>query len=98
MERVYAPLECQFSSIEGYQDAYTLIYSLDADTENGCRLTLSRTGAQARRESMAVPLCPDEGYRLLRYLCENVVQPELWKDVIADRLSAASTERGGSRG
>ena len=96
MERAYTPLVRQFSSIKGYQDAYTLIYSLNADPEDGCRLTLDRKGARACSVSVQVPLRPEEGYRLLQYLCENVVQPELWGDVIADCLPVlASASRGG---
>lgn len=33
MERAYAPLVRQFSSIKGYQTGYTLVYSLDAAAE-----------------------------------------------------------------
>lgn len=97
MERTYTPLVRQFSAIKGYQNAYTLVYSLDAAAENGCLLKLDRKGEQERSEDLFVPLCPEEGYRLLRYLCENVVQPELWRDVIADCLPAmAAAERGGA--
>lgn len=99
MEQAYAPLMRQFSAIKGYQTAYTLVYSLDADAEHGCHLTLERKGAQARQASVFVPLDPEEGYQLLRYLCENVVQPELWEDVIADCLSMlAAASRGGTAG
>ena len=37
MERAYAPLVRQFSSIKGYQTAYTLVYSLDAAAEGSCQ-------------------------------------------------------------
>ena len=63
----------------------------------GCSLTLDRKGAQEQRVSMFVPLTPDEGYRLLQYLCENVVQPELWEDVIAEHLPVQAALRGGSK-
>lgn len=43
MERTYAPLIRRFSSIKGYQAAYTLVYALDA-SEGGCHLTLDRKG------------------------------------------------------
>ena len=45
MERTFSPMIRQFSSIDGLQKAYTLVYSLDAEDENGCRLTLCRTGS-----------------------------------------------------
>lgn len=48
MERAYAPLVRQFSSIKGYQTGYTLVYSLDAAAEGSCQLTLAR---QERRNS-----------------------------------------------
>lgn len=81
MERAYAPLVRQFSSIKGYQTAYTLVYSLDAAAEGSCQLTLA----------------PKKGYRLLQYLYENAVQPEHWDDVIADHLPAlAAAPRGGT--
>lgn len=87
MERTYAPLIRQFSSIKGYQAAYTLVYALDA-SEGGCHLTLDRKGEREQQVSEFVPLHPEAGYRLLQYLCENAVQPEIWGDVIADRLPA----------
>lgn len=75
MERTYAPLIRQFSSIKGYQAAYTLVYALDA-SEGGCHLTLDRKGEREQQVSEFVPLHPEAGYRLLQYLCENAVQPE----------------------
>lgn len=97
MEQAFAPLVRQFSAIKGYQTAYTLVYTLEPNAGNGCSLILDRKGAQEQRVSMFVPLTPDEGYRLLRYLCENVVQPELWEDVIAEHLPARAASRGGTR-
>ena len=89
MERAYAPLVRQFSSIK--------VYSLDAAAEGSCQLTLARQGAQEQRVSMLVPLDPKKGYRLLQYLYENAVQPEHWDDVIADHLPAlAAAPRGGT--
>lgn len=76
MERTYAPLIRQFSSIKGYQAAYTLVYALDA-SEGGCHLTLDRKGEREQQVSEFVPLHPEAGYRLLQYLCENAVQPVL---------------------
>lgn len=51
MERTFSPMIRQFSSIDGLQKAYTLVYSLDAEDENGCRLTLCRTGSGSCMES-----------------------------------------------
>ena len=33
--------------------------------------------------------------RLLQYLCENAVQPEIWGDVIADWLPVLEAEQNG---
>ena len=87
MERTYAPLIRQFSSIKGYQAAYTLVYALDA-SEGGCRLTLDRKGEREQQVSEFVPLHPEAGYRLLQYLCENAVQPEIWGAAIIFRSMA----------
>ena len=57
MERTYAPLIRQFSSIKGYQAAYTLVYALDA-SEGGCHLTLDRKGEREQQVSEFVPLHP----------------------------------------
>ena len=85
MERTYAPLIRQFSSIKGYQDA----------SEGGCHLTLDRKGEREQQVSEFVPLHPEAGYRLLQYLCENAVQPEIWGDVIADWLPVLEAEQNG---
>lgn len=85
MESSFSPFIRQFSSIEGLQAPYTLIYSLDADnTADGCRLTLCRTGTRPCVESLCLPAAPELGYRLLQFLCENVVQPEIWRDVVEE--------------
>lgn len=84
MESTFLPLIRQFSSIEGLQTPYTLIYSMDMCSANDCRLTLCRTGAQQRVESLRLAAAPDYCYRLLQFLSENVVQPEVWQDVIAE--------------
>lgn len=56
MERTFSPMIRQFSAIDGLQKAYTLVYSLDAEDENGCRLTLCRTGSGPRMESLYLGL------------------------------------------
>ena len=33
--------------------------------------------------------------RMLQYLCENAVQPEIWGDVIADWLPVLEAEQNG---
>ena len=53
MERTFSPMIRQFSAIDGLQKAYTLVYSLDAEDENGCRLTLCRTGSGPRMEPVS---------------------------------------------
>ena len=84
MERTFSPMIRQFSAIDGLQKAYTLVYSLDAEDENGCRLTLCRTGSGSCMESSYLAATPEFGYRILQYLCENGVQPEIWQDVVEE--------------
>ena len=95
MERTFSPMIRQFSSIDGLQKAYTLVYSLDAEDENGCRLTLCRTGSGSCMESSYLAATPEFGYRILQYLCENGVQPEIWQDVVAELDAAQQTEQEG---
>ena len=84
MERTFSPMIRQFSAIDGLQKAYTLVYSMDADDESGCRLTLCRTGDRQCMESRCVAAAPEFGYRILRYLGENGVKPEIWQDVVEE--------------
>lgn len=62
MERTFSPMIRQFSAIDGLQKAYTLVYSLDAEDENGCRLTLCRTGSGPRMESLYLAAAPESCY------------------------------------
>ena len=80
MERTFSPMIRQFSAIDGLQKAY----SMDADDESGCRLTLCRTGDRQCMKSRYIAAAPEFGYRILRYLCENGVQPEIWQDVVEE--------------
>ena len=93
MLKTFAPLSRQFSAIEGLQKAYTLVYSLDTDGQN-CRLTLCRTGANARMDSLTIPAAPEFCYLLLQYLYENVVQPEIWRDVISEVCPLTDKNQG----
>ena len=93
MERTFSPMVRQFSAIAGLQQAYTLVYSLDPDGETGCRLTLCRTGSSQRMDSKYMAVAPEFGYRVLQYLCENGVQPEIWQDVVAELDAAQQTEQ-----
>ena len=84
MERTFSPMIRQFSAIDGLQKAYTLVYSMDTGNENGCCLTLCRTGSSQRMDSKYMAVAPELGYRVLQYLCENGVQPEIWQDVVEE--------------
>lgn len=95
MDGTFLPLIRQFSSIEGLQAPYTLVYSLDEGSAGSCRLTLCRTGAAQCIESVQLAAAPEYCYRLLRFLCENVVQPEVWQDVIAELCPEAGPNRKG---
>ena len=81
MERTFSPMIRQFSAIDGLQKAYTLVYSMDADDESSCRLTLCRTGDRQCMKSRYIAAAPEFGYRILRYLCENGV---IWQDVVEE--------------
>ena len=88
MERTFSSMIRQYSAIDGLQQAYILVYAMEVEGTQGCRLTLCRVGSRQQMVSQHVAAEPEFCYRLLRYLCENGVQPELWQDVVADLTTA----------
>lgn len=85
MKQDRVPLVRRFSALAPYQQAYTLVCSLEPETR-GCWLSICRSAAPGSPEARArvwIPAPEEEGWRMLRYLWENAVQPELWQDVIA---------------
>ena len=90
MERTFSPMIRQYSAIDGLQQAYTLVYAMEVEGAQDCRLTLCRVGSRQQMVSQHVAAAPEFCYRLLRYLCENGVQPESWQDVVADLTAAGS--------
>lgn len=94
------PLVRRFSELEPYQAAYTLVCSLEP-TGVGCWLSVSRTMARDGSADAArawVPAPQEECARLLRFLYENSVQPELWRDAISNwypQTAAAEVLREG---
>ena len=88
MERTFSPMIRQYSAIDGLQQAYTLVYAMEVEGTQGCRLTLYRIGSRQRMVSQYVAAAPEFCYRILRYLCENGVQPEIWQDAVTELTSA----------
>ena len=76
MERTFSPMIRQYSAIDGLQKAYTLVYAMEVEGTQGCRLTLCRLGSRQRVDSQYVAAAPE--------LCENGVQPEIWQDVVTE--------------
>ena len=93
MERTFSPMIRQYSAIDGLQQAYTLVYAMEVEGTQCCRLILYRIGNRQQMVSQHVAAAPEFCYRLLRYLCENGVQPELWQDAVTD-LTAAQLASG----
>lgn len=89
----HASLTREFTAIEPLQRPYSLIYELD-ETCGSCRLTLSRTGEAACCDSLVLDAPPLFCYSVLRYLYENCVQPEIWREVVAECCPAASQSAG----
>ena len=79
------PLVREFSALAPYQEAYTLACSLEPEGP-GCWLSVTRTmpsETPADETRTWVPAPQEECERLLRFLYENSVQPELWQDTIS---------------
>ena len=89
----HASLTREFSAIESLQQPYLLTYELD-EAGGGCRLTLSRTGEMACHDSLVLDAPPLFCYSVLRYLYENCVQPEIWRDVVAECCPSAARPAG----
>ena len=64
MERTFSPMIRQFSAIDGLQKAYTLVYSMDTGNENGCCLTLCRTGNRQYMQSCYIAAARSEERRV----------------------------------
>lgn len=54
MERTFSPMIRQYSAIDGLQKAYTLVYAMEVEGTQGCRLTLCRLGSRQRVDSQYV--------------------------------------------
>ena len=94
------PLVRSFSALEPYQEAYTLACSLETEGQ-GCWLTVSRTKAPDDPADTArtwVPAPEEECGRLLQFLYENSVQPELWQDAIPAGIRRRSRQKTCGKG
>lgn len=67
MERTFSPMIRQFSAIDGLQKAYTLVYSMDTGNENGCCLTLCRTGNRQYMQSCYMPFVKSKCTKKQKY-------------------------------
>ena len=87
----------QYYANDGFHQADNQVFSKEVDGTQGCRLTLCQIGSRQQIVSQHVAAAPEFCYRLLRYLCENGVQPELWRDAVTDLTAAGLVgEKGGA--
>lgn len=84
MKQECGPLVREFSTLEPYQSAHTLIYSLEPDKE-GCWLSVCcrRPDGSEYKERAWVTAPEETCWDLLRFLYENSVQLELWQDAVS---------------
>ena len=54
MERTFSPMIRQYSAIDGLQQAYTLVYAMEVEGTQGCRLTLCQISAADSRSSVSM--------------------------------------------
>ena len=71
MERTFSPMIRQYSAIDGLQKAYTLVYAMEVEGTQGCRLTLCRLGNRQRVDSQYVAAAPEFCYRI-RAICARM--------------------------
>ena len=72
-----------YSELDGLQHAHTFIYCASA-TPQGAQLRWEQAG----RVQCSTVLAPQGSFarmmQIMRYLCENGVEPEQWLEVLAD--------------
>lgn len=59
MERTFSPMIRQYSAIDGLQQAYTLVYAMEVEGTQGCRLTLCQIGSRQQIVSQHVAAAPE---------------------------------------
>lgn len=62
MERTFSPMIRQYSAIDGLQQAYTLVYAMEVEGTQGCRLTLCQIGSRQQIVSQHVAAAPEFCY------------------------------------
>ena len=96
MERTFSPMIRQFSAIDGLQKAYTLVYSMDTGNENGCCLTLCRTGNRQYMQSCYIAAAPEFCYRQAGSIMPKEVswtgQPGRWASTSVRTRATCSGE------
>ena len=72
-----------FRQIDGLQKSIYAGILNGYRQRNGCCLTACVRNRQYM-QSCYIAAAPEFCYRILRYLCENGVQPEIWQDVVEE--------------
>lgn len=63
MEHTFSPMIRQYSAIDGLQQEYTLVYAMEVEGTQGCRLSLCRIGSRQQIVSQHVAAAPEFCYR-----------------------------------
>ena len=84
MSKEYCRYIRSYSELEGLQHAHTLVYC-GAAAAQGVVMELRQEQDGRVRRSTALARCSfARAMQLMRYLCENGVEPEQWLEVLAD--------------
>lgn len=62
MEHTFSPMIRQYSAIDGLQQEYTLVYAMEVEGTQGCRLSLCRIGS--RQQIVQSACCGSAGVLL----------------------------------
>ena len=82
-----------YSELDGLQHAHTFIYCASA-TPQGALLELrSEQGGRVERRTALARCSFARAMQLMRYLCENGVEPEQWLEVLADAGEVCQTRQ-----
>ncbi len=72
-----------YSELDGLQHAHTFIYCASAPPQDALLELRSEQGGRVARRTALARCSFARAMQLMRYLCENGVEPEQWLEVLA---------------
>ena len=84
LTREYCRYIRTYSELEGLQRAHTLLYCASVTAQGVEAEVRCEQGGRVRRSAVLLDCSFSRAMQLMRYLCENGVEPEQWLEVLQD--------------